>query len=929
MSAPSGPGSDAEPAPPSTAGGKPDAAEGRPVAPGAPGREDLSLLSSLPVGVFRTTLDDEGEFLEANQALARMLGYESVEALKAAPVVSIYPDPLDRRRTIRACRDAGGAMTHTRLELRTRDRKPLWVSVNARLVPDEEGRERWIDGIMVDVAEHRRAEEALRESEERYRTVYNTAPLAFVTWDRECRITDWNDYARDIFGWTRDEVIGRSFFEFLIPEGARPRVKDVVERLLEGEIERHIVHENLTRSGKVITCEWNNSVFRDPRGEIVGAMSLGLDVSARVIAESALRESEKRFRSLLRNLQIGVYRTSGGPEGRFIEANPAMAEILGYDSVAELMTVPMCSLCPDAGDALEGVSGSTRRGGISRRREVQLRRKDGRVIWAEVTSRAERDGDGNTLHVDGVIEDITERKWAREALLESEEKYRLVFKNVHMGVSVHEVLPGDGRRLVDCNDRYVQASGFSREKLLRAGDTRRLQESRLTQSEEDRIRERAENGLPVRGEFSWKRPDGEFNRVEYTTAYYEARGRRYAVAVDHDITDRRQAEEEKRQLEEQLRQAEKMRAVGELAGGVAHDFNNQLAAIMGCAEMLGRKLQNDPVARYADMIVKASRRASDLTGQLLAFARKGKYRAVAVDLHAVIEEVLGLLEHSIDKRISLSREFTPERAVVTGDPAQLENALLNIALNARDAMPGGGSLAFSTDLVDLDREYCRSLPYEMESGRYVLVRVSDTGTGMSEEVREHIFEPFFTTKAVGKGTGMGLAAVYGTIKSHGGAVEVSSEPGEGTVFRIYLPVADREEQAPGEAGAVAPEAAGASCVLVVDDEELVRDVACRALGSLGYRTLACADGAEALELYRRDWRKIDLVLLDMVMPRMNGPATFAAMRGINPEARVVVSSGYSLDGEAGELLERGAAGFIQKPYRIADLGRAVAGALEK
>ena len=389
-----------------------------------------------------------------------------------------------------------------------------------------------------------------------------------------------------------------------------------------------------------------------------------------------------------------------------------------------------------------------------------------------------------------------------------------------------------------------------------------------------------------------------------------------AIIISKDITERKH-------LEQQVVQAAKMDAIGQLAGGIAHDFNNQLTGIMGFADMLQSRLADNPeLRRYAEMIVQSTERAADLTKELLAFARKGKYLSTTVDIHAVIGDVVDLLNHTIDKRIRIHCELQAHPATTRGDPTQIHNALLNVALNARDAMPEGGDLTFASDLVELDAQACRRHAENPAPGRFVRVSVTDTGSGMSEETLRHCFEPFFTTKTTGHGTGMGLAAVYGTVKNHRGAVEAQSELGKGTTVRLLLPVGEKQT----EPAHTAPEepVPGSEHILVVDDEDTILKMATEILGGLGYRVSACSNGTEALAIYREQHAEIDLVILDMVMPELGGRDTFVALREIRPDVKAILSSGYTIDGEAQAILDEGVQAFVQKPFRVAELSHTVA-----
>ena len=392
-----------------------------------------------------------------------------------------------------------------------------------------------------------------------------------------------------------------------------------------------------------------------------------------------------------------------------------------------------------------------------------------------------------------------------------------------------------------------------------------------------------------------------------------------------DLTERRQAEEKLRESEERLRQSHKMEAIGTLAGGVAHDFNNILTAILGYAVLLKRGLDSRETAeRAADVIEKAAQRGAALTRQLLGFARKGKNQTVPVDLAATIREVLELLSRTLDKNIRITQSEGSNRVFVSGDPAQLQQVILNLAVNARDAMPDGGELTFAVDAIRLEDEASCGIP-GTKPGDHVRLSIKDTGCGIPEEVMARIFEPFFTTKERGKGTGMGLAMVYGIIENHGGGIRVDSRVGQGTTFEIYLP---RGAEAPVEVG-VAPEPGtrGTGRILVVDDEEAVREVTADLLKDLGYDVTTAVDGVEAVEYYTRHADEIDLVLVDLVMPKMGGRECFRALKALNPGVRAVLCTGYGFNIAAQELLDEGILDFISKPFEPGRLSSVVSRSL--
>lgn len=381
-----------------------------------------------------------------------------------------------------------------------------------------------------------------------------------------------------------------------------------------------------------------------------------------------------------------------------------------------------------------------------------------------------------------------------------------------------------------------------------------------------------------------------------------------AVMVFRDIT-------QSKKIEEQLHQARKMDVIGQLAGGVAHDFNNMLGGILGNAELLSFGLPDDSnLRKYVDTIIKGAERAADLTRKLLAFSRKARIVTTPIDIHDQIKSAMALLERSIDPRIKIITRLEATSSVVASDPTLLQNAILNLAINARDAMPEGGSLTFSTSNILLDSEYCDKQPYRIEPGMYLEISISDTGMGMTKEIMAKVFEPFFTTKPVGQGTGLGLAAVYGTVKDHHGSISVYSEPGLGSVFKIYLPVDStspvciqkEEEQIISEEG---------GCILIVDDEAMIRNTAQALLVSMGFEVIVAADGDEALQIFLMEKERISAVILDIVMPKMNGREVYQHIRAIDPYVPVIFSSGFSSEAIMNDLMELGASAFIQKPYR--------------
>ncbi len=421
--------------------------------------------------------------------------------------------------------------------------------------------------------------------------------------------------------------------------------------------------------------------------------------------------------------------------------------------------------------------------------------------------------------------------------------------------------------------------------------------------------------------------NGKRVEVEVNQRLIVFEGKPAIMTVARDITERKRALEDRARLEEQLRQSQKMEAIGTLAGGIAHDFNNLLTVIMGHVHLLKMQSRpNEAVFEDAATIESVVYRAKALTDQLLGFARRGKHQNTLVDVRSTVAEVITFLNRTLDKKIVLREEPGSEAATVMGDPGQLHQVILNLSVNARDAMPNGGTITYRIELITADETLRKRHP-QLMGARYIVVSVRDTGSGIPNHIMHRIFEPFFTTKDSRTGTGMGLAMVYGIVHNHGGAIEVDSVVGEGTSFRLFFPFCAHVER-PVEAKPAEKLVQGSGKILLVDDEELVRKVVVTLLKHLGYQVTAASDGMEAVAYYRDHGNELALVVLDMVMPGMNGRECFRALREINPSVKAILVTGYDQNHAAQELLDEGVQGFIQKPYALAEFSKVVAEAIQ-
>ena len=546
--------------------------------------------------------------------------------------------------------------------------------------------------------------------------------------------------------------------------------------------------------------------------------------------------------------------------------------------------------------------------------ETSYRRRDGRLFPVEVSAK-ELEVGGRRLCV-AFVRDASERRAVTEALRRTQAAVDKARDPIFW-------VKSDGT-LAYANDAACELLGYPREELLRL----RMQDiSPSPISWEERWRRRSQEGA-VRFERTHRTKSGRDIPVEVSVSVVEFEGEECHWVYTRDLTEQKRAQAYKARLEAELLHAQKLESVGRLAGGVAHDFNNMLTVILGYAELMASDMPDgDPLQESLAEIKKAACRSRDTTRQLLAFSRKQLIAPRAVDLNALVTEAKNALLRLIGEHIALV--FLPGDALwkVVFDPAQVEQTLVNLIVNARDALPSGGRITISTSNLHLEVEDCRDR-VDAQPGDYVVLAVGDDGVGMDEQTLSHIFEPFFSTKEVGKGTGMGLATVYGVIKQNNGFIDVTSGKGRGTTFRLFIP----RLQGPAVDPPVAPEhraARGRGTILLVEDNDMVRDLTRSMLVGLGYTVVAAPSGHAALDLCARPGLKIDLLLSDVVMPDMRGPELGERLLAVRPDIQVLFMSGYASSQVAGADLSAESARFIQKPFTMTELARAVERVLQR
>jgi two-component system cell cycle sensor histidine kinase/response regulator CckA len=621
--------------------------------------------------------------------------------------------------------------------------------------------------------------------------------------------------------------------------------------------------------------------------------------------EDALREREETYRIQFENVNDVIY--SVDRDLRVTGVSPSVEKVLGYRpedmigrTLSELNLLTSESLQEAIVDIGRGFAGEPL--GIE---EYKFVAADGSRRLGELRSAPIRSRKGEIIGLIGVGRDITEREETLSALRESEERYRLVIENANDAIYIAQ----DGV-IKFPNPRTLDLLGYMPDKLLEIPFANHVHPEDREVVRERHMKRLLGEPVPTPYTFRAITKDGRQLWVEVNAVRITWEGRPATLNFGRDITFQRK-------LEAQLQQAQKMEAVGTLAGGIAHDFNNLLMGIQGNVSLMLWGLERvHPFYQRLENIQKQVQSGSKLTNQLLGYARKGRYEVRPLDLNQVIRdtsEAFGRTRRELRIQTDLAKELYP----VVADQVQIEQVLLNLFINAADAMPGGGDLVLRT--TNVTHLSMGGRPYDPKPGNYALLEVIDNGIGMDKATIAHVFEPFFTTKEMGRGTGLGLASAYGIIKGHSGYIEVDSERGKGTTFSVYLPASEAKA---GDAPETRKTAlTGKGTILLVDDDPTVLEVGGMMLQRLGYEVIEARGGKEAVSFYKEKQDTIDLVILDMIMPELGGGPTFDQLKRIEPEVKVLLSSGYSREGQANEIMARGCRGFIQKPFTMEELSQ--------
>lgn len=861
-------------------------------------------------------LDTDGRLLEMNRAGLEIIEADSFEAIQGKPIANMVT-PEFRDAFIECTRNVvAGNPSELQFEIVNLKGDRRWMDMKAVPILDNEEQVVSVLGVTRDETERRKADEAMRISEERFRDLFENANDLIYTHDLEGNFTSLNRAGELITGYSRSEAATMNLKDVVAPEFLELTSEMIREKISGGAATTYET-EIITKDGRRVLLDLSTRLIHK-NGKPVGVQGIARDITERRRVELAIHSNELQLRVVTNTIPVCI--SYLGADGMVRFANRAFLEWLGKTSTEVI------------GRHMRDLIGEDRYRSIAPEFERVLSGECFDVERYSFTSPAgfanetrpyvrmnyvpEFAPSGEVLAFFAFMTDITESKNAELALRKNEEQLRIVTDTVPVLITYIDA----ESRFRFANKSYLEWIGKPSEEVI--GKTvvevqgeesynRLLPEIELALAGHEQTFERTATLLPHGPEKGESR-SFLVNYVPDFDAGGEVAGY-FVFAVD--LTETKRAEEALRKSEEQLLQSQKLESVGRLAGGIAHDFNNMLTAINGYSELTLRRMHpGDPLRSNIEEIKKAGERSAELTNQLLAFSRRQIMQPRVLDLNRAVSDLMPMLERLIGEDVKLSTAFSRENATINADPGQLSQVLLNLVVNARDSMPDGGSVLIETYVKVIGPHTAQSEDV-IKPGQYAVLAISDTGVGMDDQTIQHIFEPFFTTKEVGKGTGLGLATVHGIVLQSGGNVNVISSPGKGTCFEIYLPLIEAEKRLPPRGKSSGGSLSfGTETILLVEDEETVRELSREVLESCGYTVLTAKDGVDALSVLNEKGNRISLLLTDVVMPNMGGRELAEETKKRFPLITILFSSGYDDKSivQHGNLQE--GTNFIQKPF---------------
>jgi two-component system, cell cycle sensor histidine kinase and response regulator CckA len=861
--------------------------------------------------------DTESRFVHISRALATVFGLqEPAEAVGKTDADFFAPEFAQQCRAdeLEVIRTGKPLLGKEEKETRP-DGTVTWAVTTTLPLRDAQGKVIGILGLSRDITEWKLAELGMHQAEEKYRGIFENAVEGIYQTTVGGVFLTANSRLAHIFGFASPaelvactEIANNHLY-------VEPDRRAEFMRLMreQGEVSGF---ESLIRrrDGTLVWISENARTLYAPGGTIEGYEGTIVDITARKHGEETLRQASDALRAVIQASPLAIFTID--LNGIVRSWNAAAERLFGWQE-SEVLGRPTPLVPPSMRPEFQEFLDRLRHGEAFASVQTRRQRKDGVLLEVSLSAAPLYDAQGTVCGITVLIADVTHIKQAESALMRERALLRALIDSIPDMIFCKN---RDGTYLA-CNSAWAGRSSRTERDIIGL-TSRDLFPRAVSDMYEMQDREVLRTGKPNRTEEWVDFPDGRRLLEVVKTPFFGPDGNILGlIGVSRDITERRQ-------LEEQLRQAQKMEAIGQLAGGIAHDFNNLLTAILGSVSLLLSTTPEDEHNREPlREIERAAARAADLTRQLLGFSRQTMLQLEPTDLGAAVEETVSIVRRTIDPRIILEVSLGGSLWPALADPNQMGQVLMNLCLNARDAMPQGGKLTLEAANVTLDEAYAR-MHIDARPGDFVRLRVRDTGHGIPPDIRPRIFDPFFTTKEPGKGTGLGLSMVFGILKQHHGWIECESEVGQGTTFDIYLPrQADGAVRKPARS---VPDtiAGGKETILLVDDEAVIRNLGRTILQRYGYKLLLAEDGQEALEVYRHNQGGIDLVILDLTMPRLSGRDTLRELQKMDPNVRVLFSSGYSAeyinDSGKDEVL-----GFVNKPYRPQDLALTVRRVLDQ
>jgi two-component system cell cycle sensor histidine kinase/response regulator CckA len=830
-------------------------------------------------------------------------GYEAYEVLGRSVWEFMTPasQELARKKFAERMRDLAENKkfnnTVYQVEQIRKDGTTVWTELLSTPLFDSEGNLIAFQGVTRDITDRKRAEESLEAAGAFLNTILNAVPVPLFYKDKDGRYIGCNKSFEKFFGKMRQELVGKSVFDMTSGDLAEIYHAKDLELFHNPGVQ---VYDSQVKdsSGAVHDVVFHKSTFSDHEGHVLGLIGVILDITELTQARLRLEKERAHLRTLLQTIPDLIWLKNS--DGIFVTCNARFERFLGAREAEIAGKTDYDFVDDDIADSFREHDRIAMAAGKPSINEEWLTfADDGHSELVETIKTPMYDSDGSLIGVLGVARDITA---ARKA--EDTEK-RLATAIEH---AAEAVIITDATGIIQyVNPAQEILSGYSLDELV--GQTPNVLKSVFHNGNlYKQIWDTIGVGKVWSRRFINKKKDGtEYHEDASISPVYDKSGNlTNFVVIEHDVT-------KQLALQEQLFQSQKMETIGTLTGGFAHDFNNLLQPIMGYTEllMMGRK-EGDPEFDLFKKIYDAGKRGADLIKGLMMLSRKVEPEFHSVDLNHEILQIRKLLSQTIPKTIKIDLRLSEDLETVRADLSQIGQVLVNLGVNARDAMPDGGILTIKTANVQLDKEYCNT-HLEAKPGSHVLLTVADTGKGMDKETVSHMFEPFFTTKEKGKGTGLGLSTVYGIVKKHEGHINCYSEPGNGTTFTIYFPSIQMEKDSDTPTDET-PIPGGTETVLLADDEDDVRDLGAKLLNRFGYKVILAGNGKAALEIYQREGKSISLIILDLIMPEMDGRRCLAKVLHVNPNAKVIIASGYSESAPA--AMAAGAKGFVQKPYNV-------------